>query len=116
MSVLSQAKQHFSDISGELRSVEVPEWKTTIYYRPITIAQQGQITKSIAENKYDEAIVKKLIIMARDANGKRLFKNVDKFELLTKVDPKVVERICLEMEPEDLSVEDSEKNSEGTQT
>lgn len=36
-SVLDKAKNHYQTIlSGGLQSIEVPEWETTIYFKPIT--------------------------------------------------------------------------------
>lgn len=36
ISVLEKATSHYkSQIAGTMRSFEVPEWETTIYYRPV---------------------------------------------------------------------------------
>ena len=47
MSVLDAAKGHFQTLlDDEMLSLEVPEWSTTIYWKPINLREQGEIKAS----------------------------------------------------------------------
>lgn len=99
MSILDKAKAHFSDrMSGGLRSVSIPEWDTTVFFKPsISLQQQAPISKLLAEGKNEEALVKTVIIRALDEDGKRLFREADKLELMTKCDPAIIANLVMEM-------------------
>lgn len=96
MSVLSQAKEHYkSQIGGELKSIEVPEWNTTVYFRTASnFLQEQTIIKLHQEGKMAEALVETLIQKALDADGKRIFTQADRDVLLREVDPNVIITVC----------------------
>tara|TARA_R100001443_G_C3339762_1_gene174204 strand:+ start:762 stop:1115 length:354 start_codon:yes stop_codon:yes gene_type:complete len=117
MSIIDNAKKHFADkLSGELQSVEVPEWSAgekveKIYFKPsMTLKQQGQILALSQEGKAAEALATTLILRGLDADGKRLFNNANLFEFMQSVDPDVVARIVSEMSGSEFSDEELEKN------
>jgi len=57
--------------------------------------------------------VQTLIIRALDEDGKRLFSNADKKDLMEKVDPDVIVNIISAMNDEpETTIEDARKNSE----
>lgn len=114
MSVIQNAVADFqSKLANDLKSVDVPEWKTRIYFRPSwSLKQQSEVNRLAFEGKRDEAMVEALIIRSLDENGDRVFKKSDKTELMTKVDPEVISRITIEMNREvELDEEDAVKNS-----
>lgn len=115
MSILEKATSHFrNQISGEMKSVKVPEWDTTIYYKTATtLKEEGKILELSQQGKTVEALVEALILRARDVDGKRLFTPMDKVALLNEVDPKVIIRVVGEMNEtseKELDLENAEKN------
>ena len=115
MSILEKATSHFrNQISGEMKSVVVPEWDTTIYYKTATtLKEEGKILELSQQGKTVEALVEALILRARDADGKRIFNAMDKVALLNEVDPKVIICVVGEMNSisqEELDLGNAEKN------
>lgn len=96
MSVLNKAKEHYtSKVSGELKSIEVPEWETTIYFKTTqNFAAQQKILQLSNEGKVVEALVETLIVKSLDADGKRVFTSADRDVLMRQVDPDVILRVC----------------------
>ena len=96
MSVLNKAKEHYtSKVSGELKSIEVPEWETTIYFKTTqNFAAQQKILQLSNEGKVVEALVETLIVKCLDADGKRVFTSADRDVLMRQVDPDVILRVC----------------------
>jgi hypothetical protein len=112
-SVLQKATEHFrSRLDGSLRSIEVPEWNTTVYYYPTsTLKDESTILKLQQEGKTVDALVQSLIVKARTAEGHRMFTVADRITLLNEVDPQIVIRIASALNGVDTdSVEDIEKN------
>ena len=96
--ILSKATTHFKEkLSNNVESVEVPEWDCTIYYRPMNGKQRDSILKHVNEGNIFRALVESILTRARDESGKLMFKPVHERELMTKVDPDVVERVAQEM-------------------
>ena len=114
MSVLEKATTQFRDkISGELQSVEVPEWGESpdkplkIYYKPaINFLAQGKILALFKQDKDSEAVVQSLIIKALDENGKHIFQQTDMQSILHDVDPEIVNRILSAMS---TNIDDAEE-------
>lgn len=96
MSVLNNATSHFKEqLSAGLQSVEVPEWKTTIYFKPTSsFAVEQKIIALHAKGELVEALVETLLAKALDEEGKRLFKMADKPVLMNEVSPDVIIRIA----------------------
>jgi hypothetical protein len=95
MSVLQNATKHFADqLTGELKSVTVPEWQTDVYYKPInSFAIESKIIELTQKGKITEALIETLILKALDANGKPMFNKFDKVTLMNEVDPAVITRV-----------------------
>ena len=117
MEILESAKSHFrARLGSGLQSIQVPEWKVngepaTIYFKPsLNFQQQEKILKLSDEGKKAEAIVQALIERALDADGNRIFRQVNRLELMKQVDPEVISRIVAEMSSDEMDIDDIEKN------
>lgn len=90
--IIDLITSHFDSLSQG--SIEVPEWNTTIYFTPVSIAERNRIYKgSTGDNDYT-TLVNILIVKAQDKDGKPLFTKADTPKLLTKADSAVVTRIA----------------------
>jgi hypothetical protein len=105
--VLQQAKKHFHSLnSGDLQSLEVPEWGTTVYWKVggLNFAQQSKVIELTNAGKTAEALVEMLILRALDSDGKKMFKPVEKTEIMREVDPNIILKIVTAMGEDDDSV------------
>lgn len=108
--VIEKAKQHFLDkLQGEMKSVEVPEWDVTVYFKPLTLTQQDRIYKYLRQGSL-EALAETLIVRALHEDGSKMFKAVNKTEFMSMVDPGVVNKIVLAMAEDEDDLEDLEGN------
>ena len=118
-SILDRARNQFrARMGSELRVIEVPEWPdedghpTKIFFRPVlNFLEQEEITQLVDQGKKMEAIVRTLILRARDSEGKALFRKDQRVELMRQCDPEVIARIVTEMsEASTIDLEEIEKN------
>tara|TARA_Y100001938_G_scaffold149909_1_gene238620 strand:- start:2769 stop:3143 length:375 start_codon:yes stop_codon:yes gene_type:complete len=111
--ILAKAKTHWRDkLVAPMESVVVPEWDTTIFFKPTTLAQRNTIFRYVNDGSL-ESLVQTLIIRGLDEDGKRIFSNADKKDLMDKVDPDVIVNVVSAMNDEpETTVEDARKNSE----
>lgn len=112
MSVILNAQKHFkSKISGGLEKIEVPEWNTTIYYRPTaTLKETEAVVKLHQSGQIMESLATVLILRALDEEGKRVFKQADMFDLMNEVDPDVVIRVATDIMNSEPSQDEIAKN------
>lgn len=98
---------HFNAV----RSIEVPEWKTVIFWKPITALDQEKVMRAVkAKGASDTELGYRMLIeKALDAEGKHIFKIEDLQRLRTQADAMVVARIVAAM-TDTVSVEDAIKN------
>lgn len=112
--VMDRIKSHYREtISGELKPIEVPEWGTTFYYKRGTNFQlESKVMELQNAGKTAEALVQVMINRCLDENGKRIFNEHNKVELMRSADPKVLLTIVAQINDDDdpVSVEDAEKN------
>ena len=113
--VLEKATAHFrNQISGEMKSVDVPEWETKIYFKSVTnLKEEGRLLELTQQGKSVEALVESLVTRARNEDGTRMFNMADKVTMLNEVDPKVLIRIVGQMnsiDPDLLKEDQVEKN------
>lgn len=112
--ILDKATAHFrNQITGEMKSIDVPEWETKIYFKSATnLREEGKILEFSQAGKNVEALIESLIIKSRNEDGTKMFTPADKATLLNEVDPKVLIRIVADMNSVmvDLSLDDAEKN------
>tara|TARA_Y100000114_G_scaffold144755_1_gene153687 strand:- start:1534 stop:1875 length:342 start_codon:yes stop_codon:yes gene_type:complete len=97
--VMTKATKHFkSQLSGNLMKITVPEWETDVYYRPVSsFATESKIVELQQQGKTVEALVESLIAKALTPEGKPMFTRMDRTSLMTEVDPKVILRLCQEL-------------------
>lgn len=108
--ILERASAHFTEqLQNHTGSVSVPEWGTTIYYRPMNGKQRDAILKCVNDGNLFEALVESIILRARDEDGKAMFRRIHKREFMSRIDPKVVERVASEMGTLDSALLDEEE-------
>lgn len=114
MDILKNAKEHFNEISGTLRKIEVPEWgdesgPAVIYAKPLNMAQKSEIFALSNADKLGESLFLKIYHMARNEDGSRIFKRTDSSTFLIDIDPDIVSNVAIRLDSE-LSEEDIRKN------
>lgn len=108
--LLELIEAEFREKLAVIKSIEVPEWKTTIYFKQsMTFKQQAEILALTSKDLHVDAIVMTLILRALDVDQNPLFKPIDKVRL-KRGNPDVISRIVTEMGGDDLDVDDAEKN------
>jgi hypothetical protein len=97
--VLDKATSHFrAKVSGEMKSVYVPEWETKVYFKSsITLREQSKLIELASQGKQVEALCESLIVKARNEDGTKMFSAVDKVTLMNEVDPNVIIRVVGEI-------------------
>ncbi|HIE84797.1 MAG TPA: hypothetical protein EYQ00_13565 [Dehalococcoidia bacterium] len=114
-SVLAKATTHFREqLQNKSESISVPEWGETIHYRPMNGRQRDAIIKHVNDGHLMEAYVESILLRARDEDGKLMFKPVHKRELMTKVDPDIIQRVATEMNTLDALLDDDDGTEEVT--
>lgn len=113
-SILEKATAHFrGKISGDMNSIEVPEWDCKIYFKASnTLQEEGKLIKLAQEGKTIEALVEQLIMKARNEDGTKMFRPMDKTVFMNEVDPTVLIRVVGEMNAtnDDYNMEAVTKN------
>ena len=93
-SILDQAEEQFNSIKR--KTIEVPEWNTTIYAKPLTLNEKRKLYRNLGSKNDDISLmmVESVILKAEDKDGKKMFTVDDRDRLLNKVDPDVVSDIA----------------------
>ena len=108
MSILEKAKAHYkAKLSAEPKSLNVPEWDCEVFIKPgISLHSLGEIMELAQSGKTAEAMALTLIHRLIDADGKPIFRKVERTELMRSVDPDVLSRIVGEINGEDPDQDD----------
>lgn len=95
MTVLDNATKHFrAKLGGALKSLDVPEWETKIYFKDvITLKEQSKLVELAQAGKTTEALVETLITKARNEDGTKMFQTADKIVFMNEVDPQILVRV-----------------------
>ena len=115
--ILRRAREHFEGQKN--RTVAVPEWGAPgepliIHFDAMNMRERRKVFEKAAKNDLS-ASVDALILMARDAHGRKLFTEDHRHPLMTEVDSAVVARIAAQiMQAEEFTPESAEKNCETT--
>ena len=91
MDAIDLVREHFASLGT--KTIEVPEWKITIYATPVTLSEKNKLYRKSRDNDM-ELLVDILILKATDAEGKKLFDIDHKPTLLNKADSNVIARIA----------------------
>lgn len=96
MNIKQKALAHFkSKLAGELLSIEVPEWDSTIYYRATsTMSTEAKILKLTTDGKTAEALVESIVQKSLTQDGKRVFHDTDRAVLMNEADPQVLLKVA----------------------
>ena len=110
---LQNALSHFkSKLAGELKSISVSEWDTTIYYRSTSsMATESKILSLTTNGKTAEGLVESIVQKSLDENGKRIFKDTDRASLMNEADPSVLIKVATALN--NANTEDSLADIEG---
>lgn len=102
-----RARAHFN----RPRSLHIPEWDVTIFWKPITGKDQEKVARAVkAKGASDAEFAYRLLIeKAEDEKGQKLWDIGDLEELKTGYDAMVIARIAEAM-TKTLTVEEAEKN------
>ena len=99
MSIKENAKLQFSEkLSGELNSIDVPEWGDTIYFKnAINGKKQGQIMSLYDKGKIVESVCMSLIMRALDKDGNAIWRPAELVEMMREYDIEVISRVVEEI-------------------
>jgi hypothetical protein len=106
--IKERARAQFS----QQRSVYVPEWEATIFWKPITGKDQEKIARAVkakGSGSDAEYAYRLLIEKVEDENGAKLWDIGDLEDLRTNYDAMIIARIVGVM-TQSLTVEQAEKN------
>jgi hypothetical protein len=97
---IDRAKAHFTDLGVQRQ--EVPEWgeegkPLVVYWRPMNLAQKQKIQHIGEREGWIARLADALIMLATDADGKKLYTIEDKHALRHNVDPDVLARVVTRM-------------------
>lgn len=91
-SIIDRVTGHFAALQAKV--IHVPEWGVTVHATPITVADMDVIDRAKGAGAKAVAI---LMRKARDERGEPLFAPTEEWDLLNKADPRVVDRVALEI-------------------
>ena len=108
ISILDHAEEQFSSI--QRKQIDVPEWNTTIYSKPLTLADKRKLTRN---TKPDDVTLfaEVLILKAENKEGNKMYSLENKHDFMHSVDPEVVARVAQEI-LEVIPVESWEKKNQ----
>ncbi len=94
--VKQKALAHFkAKLAGNLFKHHIDEWDCDIYYRATaSMATEAKIMSLTQSGKTAEALVESIVLKSLDENGERLFKDIDRIELMNQADPNVIIKVA----------------------
>jgi hypothetical protein len=110
MSIDSAARQHFEGLFAQrkLLEIEVPEWQTSIYFRPkkyLNGAEYAAIYQAAEDPDAVARMFKLLVLRVRQADGTKEWAPTEWQDLMKKLSPAVVADIIRDMGRLDKEVE-----------
>jgi len=111
MSIKDNARDQFkAKLSGELNSIDVPEWGGKIYFKnAITGKKQGQIMSLYDKGKIVDSVCMSLIMRALDKEGNPIWRPSELQELLREYDLDVISRVIEQIADSEPTVDDAKK-------
>ena len=110
-SILDQAEEQFSSIKR--KTIEVPEWETTIYAKPLTLNEKRKLYRNLGSKSDDISLmmVESVILKAEDKDGKKMFSAQDILGFKTKADTNIIAEVSTKiMGTDNKDLEDNKKN------
>jgi len=118
--VMKKITKHYESlVTKELEKLHVPEWDMDIYYRTTSsFADEKKMIAHQGKGEIVEALVQSVISKARDKDGKKIFSEAHKEQLMNEADPKVITRVAMHLNNAitTLTQEDARKESKPTQS
>lgn len=119
MGLLDAAVEHYRKQRKTLHRIEVPEWPDAdgkpgvIYFSPsVNLYERGKILAAANGENPAESLALTVILRALDADGKRLFKEVELDVLMREVDEDVLGRVAHAMRTPSNEIDiEAKKNS-----
>ena len=111
MSIKENAKLQFSEkLSGELNSIDVPEWGDTIYFKnAINGKKQGQIMSLYDKGKIVDSVCMSLIMRALDKDGNSIWRPSELVEMMREYDIDVISRVVEQIADNQATVDEAKK-------
>ena len=111
MSIKENAKLQFSEkLSGELNSIDVPEWGDTIYFKnAINGKKQGQIMSLYDKGKIVDSVCMSLIMRALDKDGNAIWRPSELIEMMREYDIDVISRVVEQIADNQATVDEAKK-------
>ena len=111
MSIKENAKLQFSEkLSGELNSIDVPEWGDTIYFKnAINGKKQGQIMSLYDKGKIVDSVCMSLIMRALDKDGNAIWRPAELVEMMREYDIDVISRVVEQIADNQATVDEAKK-------
>lgn len=95
ISVLEQAKSHYKQVKkNEIRSLQVPEWKTELFFKPASQLQNDKFLIHVKEGEMAKAQAWLIISRSLDADGRRVFTDSSFKQLYQEADSRVIRRVA----------------------
>ena len=107
MKLIDAAVSHFS--SKTVRSIEVPEWETTLYAKNLTLEDRAKWFRR-SDGDTTDFLIYALIFGLTDEKGEPVFTIEDKQSLRRSVDPTIVNKLADFVLESGVTEEEREKN------
>jgi hypothetical protein len=93
---LEKIANHYQKaIAGELEKIRVEEWDMDVYCkRTYAFRDEAKVIELQSQGKTVEALVESLVIKALDKDGKRIFVDADRINLMNEADPAVIVKVA----------------------
>jgi len=108
MKLIDTAVSHFS--SRAVRSIEIPEWETTLYSKSLTLDDKAKWLAR-ANSDTTDYMVYAVIFGLTDEKGEAVFTIDDKNKIRRSVDPDLVQRLANFILIPDFESEEDRKKS-----
>ena len=117
---IDKISQHWQKaIAGGLDKIRVDEWDMDIYIKKTyAFKDESRVMKLQSQGEPVEALVETLLVKALDKDGKRIFNDADKVNLMNEADPSVILKVVTAINTANIRLEGKEtvKESQPTQS
>ena len=107
---IEKIAQHWQKaIAGGLEKIKVEEWDMDMYIKktyPFSV--ESRVMKLQSQGEPVEALVETLLVKALDKDGRRIFNDADKINLMNEADPSVILKIVTAINTANIRVEGKE--------